>query len=44
MEIINAKGRIVLENAKINNDNSIDISGLHAGIFYIHVKFDELKS
>ncbi|MEY8759169.1 PQQ-dependent sugar dehydrogenase [Chryseobacterium tongliaoense] len=43
-EIISAEGRKILENVPINNDNSIDISGIPAGVYYINLKSGELKS
>ncbi|EJL68615.1 Por secretion system C-terminal sorting domain containing protein [Chryseobacterium populi] len=43
-EIISAEGRKILENAPINNDNSIDISGIPPGVYYINLKSGELKS
>lgn len=43
-EIISSEGRKVLENAKINSDNSIDITGIPAGVYYINLKSGELKS
>jgi len=43
-EIISAEGRKVLENAVINNDNSINISGIPAGVYYLILKSGELKS
>jgi len=43
-EIISAEGRKVLENAKINSDNSIDISGIPSGVYYLILKSGDLKS
>lgn len=43
-EIISSEGRKVLENAKINSDNSIDLTGIPAGVYYINLKSGELKS
>lgn len=43
-DIINAEGRKVLENIKINNDNSINISGISAGVYFINLKSGNLKS
>ncbi|MFP3836004.1 T9SS type A sorting domain-containing protein, partial [Chryseobacterium sp. SIMBA_028] len=43
-EIISSEGRKVLENAKISSDNSIDITGIPAGVYYINLKSGELKS
>ncbi|ASK28644.1 cadherin [Chryseobacterium sp. T16E-39] len=42
-EIISPEGR-VLDQMKINSDNSIDISKLPAGVYYINIKSGELKS
>jgi hypothetical protein len=41
-EIINAEGRKVLE-VKISEDQSIDISSLQTGVYFITIKADELK-
>ncbi len=41
-EIINAEARIVLDT-KVNNDKSIDISGLTPGVYFITIKSDNLK-
>ncbi|WP_027378481.1 PQQ-dependent sugar dehydrogenase [Chryseobacterium daeguense] len=43
-EIINFEGRKVIESAKIENDNSINISGLPAGVYFINLKSGDLKS
>jgi len=43
-EIINFEGRKVLESAKIENDNSINISGIPAGVYFINLKSGDLKS
>ncbi|SHK26565.1 PQQ-dependent sugar dehydrogenase [Chryseobacterium polytrichastri] len=43
-EIISSEGRKVLENANIKSDNSIDITGIPAGVYYINLKSGELKS
>ncbi|WP_228403458.1 T9SS type A sorting domain-containing protein [Chryseobacterium sp. RU37D] len=37
-------GRKVLESAKIENDNSINISGIPAGVYFINLKSGNLKS
>ncbi|MBK1895955.1 PQQ-dependent sugar dehydrogenase [Chryseobacterium paridis] len=42
-EIISSEGR-VLDHININNDNSIDISNIPAGVYYINLKSGELKS
>lgn len=44
VEIISSEGRKVLDQIKINKDNSIDISGIPAGVYYINLKSGELKS
>ena len=44
VEIISSEGRKILDQTKLNNDNSIDISGISAGIYYINLKSGELKS
>ncbi len=41
-EIINAEGKKVLDT-KINEDGSIDISGLNSGIYFITIKSENLK-
>ncbi|WP_034683260.1 PQQ-dependent sugar dehydrogenase [Chryseobacterium piperi] len=43
-EIISSEGRKVLEQIKINDDNSIDISDIPSGIYYINLKSGDLKS
>ncbi|MFP3596786.1 PQQ-dependent sugar dehydrogenase [Chryseobacterium sp. SIMBA_029] len=43
-EIISAEGRKVLESAKINSDNSVDISGIPSGVYYLILKSGDLKS
>jgi len=43
-EIISAEGRRVLEGAKINSDNSVDISGIPSGVYYLILKSGDLKS
>lgn len=43
-ELISSEGRKVLKNVKINDDNSIDITGIPAGVYYINLKSGELKS
>lgn len=44
VDLISTDGRMVMENAKINEDNSIDISWVSAGVYYIIVKSGDLKS
>lgn len=43
-DIINFEGRKVLESAKIENDNSINISRIPAGVYFINLKSGDLKS
>ncbi|WBV56881.1 PQQ-dependent sugar dehydrogenase [Chryseobacterium daecheongense] len=43
VEIINSEGRL-MNQLKIGNDNSIDISCLSPGVYYINLKSGELKS
>jgi len=43
VEIINSEGRL-MNQLKIGNDNSIDISDLSPGVYYINLKSGELKS
>ncbi|KFF14824.1 cadherin [Chryseobacterium soli] len=43
-EIISAEGRRVLEGTKINSDNSVDISGIPSGVYYLILKSGDLKS
>lgn len=43
-EIISTEGRIVLESAKVENDGSIDITGIPAGIYYLNLKSGDLRS
>jgi glucose/arabinose dehydrogenase len=43
-DIINFEGRKVLESAKIENGNSINISGIPAGVYFINLKSGDLKS
>ncbi len=44
VEIINFEGRKVLEQGKIENDNSINISGIPAGAYFININSGNLKS
>lgn len=44
IEIISFEGRKVLEQAKIGNDNSIDISGIPAGAYFINLNSGNLKT
>lgn len=44
IEIINVEGRKVLEQGKIGSDNSINISGIPAGVYFININSGNLKS
>lgn len=44
VEIINFEGRKVLEQGKIENDNSVDISGIPAGVYFINLNSGNQKS
>lgn len=44
VDITNTEGRKVLEKAKIESDNSLNISGLPAGVYFIHLTTDSQKS
>jgi glucose/arabinose dehydrogenase len=44
VDIINFEGRKVLEQAKIGNDNSVDISGIPAGVYFITLNSGDLKA
>ncbi|TDX95680.1 putative secreted protein (Por secretion system target) [Chryseobacterium daecheongense] len=43
-DLISTDGRMVMENTRINEDNSIDISWVPAGVYYIIIKSGDLKS
>jgi len=43
-DLISTEGRIVLENAKIENDGSIDITGVPTGTYYLILKSGDIKS
>lgn len=43
-EIISTEGRKVLESAKVENDGSIDITGIPAGVYYLNLKSGDLRS
>jgi len=43
-DITNTEGRKVLEKAKIESDNSLNISGIPAGIYFIHLNDGNQKS
>jgi glucose/arabinose dehydrogenase len=44
IEIINFEGRKVLEQGKIEKDNSLNISGIPAGAYFININSGNLKS
>lgn len=44
VDLVGTDGRMVMENAKVNEDNSLDISWVPAGMYYIIVKSGDLKS
>lgn len=44
LEIISADGRKVLESKQITDSKSIDISGIPAGVYFVNLKSDDLKS
>ncbi|MCS3869162.1 glucose/arabinose dehydrogenase [Chryseobacterium ginsenosidimutans] len=44
VDIINFEGRKVLTQAKIGNDNSVDISGIPAGAYFITLNSGDLKA
>lgn len=43
-DLISTEGKIVLENAKIENDNSINITGIPTGTYYLILKSGDIKS
>lgn len=43
-DLISTEGRIVLENAKIENDGSINITGVPSGAYYLILKSGDIKS
>ncbi len=44
IDITNPEGRKVLENAKMESDNSLNISGIPAGVYFLHINSDNQKS
>jgi len=44
VDLTNPEGRKVLENAKIESDNSLNISGIPAGVYFLHLNSDNQKS
>ncbi|MGK6341516.1 PQQ-dependent sugar dehydrogenase [Chryseobacterium sp. DT-3] len=43
-DLISTEGKIVLEKAKIENDGSVDITGIPAGVYYLIIKSGDVKS
>ncbi|KQR94847.1 cadherin [Chryseobacterium sp. Leaf180] len=43
-QILTLEGRVVLNDTKLNFDNSLDIRGIPAGTYYIHIKMNDLKT
>lgn len=43
-DLISTDGKIVLEKAKIENDGSVDITGIPAGVYYLIIKSGDVKS
>ncbi|MEC3876870.1 PQQ-dependent sugar dehydrogenase [Chryseobacterium salviniae] len=44
VDITNPEGRKVLVNAKIESDNSLNISGIPAGVYFLHLNSENQKS
>jgi len=43
-EIVTTEGRRVMEETKFDSENSINISGIQPGMYYINIKSGDLKS
>ncbi|SIQ17555.1 T9SS type A sorting domain-containing protein [Chryseobacterium indoltheticum] len=43
-EIFSTEGRKVLDETKFDFENSINITGIPAGVYYINIKSGDLKS
>lgn len=43
-DLISTEGKIVLEKAKIENDGSLDITGIPPGAYYLIIKSGDVKS
>lgn len=43
-DLISTEGKIVLENARIENDGSIDITGIPTGTYYLILKSGNIRS
>lgn len=44
IDLISTEGKIVLEKAKIENDGSVDITGIPPGAYYLIIKSGDVKS
>ncbi|WP_034726193.1 PQQ-dependent sugar dehydrogenase [Chryseobacterium sp. JM1] len=44
VDLTSTEGKIVLEKAKIENDGSIDITGIPPGAYYLMIKSGDMKS
>lgn len=44
VDIVTTEGRVVLKDAKIDIDNSLDITSISSGVYYIILKSGDLKS
>lgn len=43
-ELFSTEGKLVLDKAKIENDGSIDITGIPPGVYYLIIKSGDVKS
>lgn len=43
-DLISTEGRIALDKAKIENDGSVDITGIPPGVYYLIIKTGDVKS
>lgn len=43
-DLISTEGKIALDKAKIENDGSLDITGIPPGVYYLIIKSGEIKS
>lgn len=43
-DLTSPEGRKILENAKIESDNSLNISGIPTGVYFLHLNLDNRKS
>lgn len=44
IDLISTEGRKVLEEIKLDSENSFDITGITAGVYYLNIKSGDLKS